>query len=128
LAIVVVVTNVGLGILTNALEASGLGTVYLAVGTGAGVANVTDTAMSNEDTTTGRIAVTLSRTTTSVTNDTVTATVTVSFPVVNETVTETGLWTASSGGTLIYHRTGISQLVGPTAGVPSVQFIENIQF
>lgn len=128
MAIVVVVTNVGLGVLTSALEGAGLGTVYLAVGTGAGTANVTDVAMFTEDTTTGRTAVTLTRTTTSVTNDTVTATVTVGFPVVNETLTETGLWTALSGGILIYHRSGLTQPAGPTAGVPSIQFIENIQF
>jgi hypothetical protein len=126
-----VVTNGGLASLTtqlvNGASATGL-RLYLAVGTGSGTATVTDSAMFTEDTTTGRTLATFVQATKTVTNDSVLYSATLNFPAVNETITEVGLWTASTGGTLVYHRdlTGATQPAGPTAGVSSVTFNEEI--
>ena len=128
-----VITNLGLAKITGQLvsgaSTSGLA-LYLAVGTGAGTAAVTDVAMFTEDTTTGRTLATLTQTTKTVTNDTTQYSALLNFPVVNETITEVGLWTASSGGVLVYHRdlTGATQPAGPTAGVSSVTFNEQITY
>lgn len=121
-----VVTNNGLAFLAEALIGAGVGTLYLAVGTGAGVVSATDTAMFDEDTVTGRTAVALATILTNHPNDTVQATVAVGFPVINETLTEVGLWTAASGGTLIYHRDTVDRVVGPSHSVTSVTFTEQI--
>lgn len=121
-----VVTNNGLAQLTSALTGAGLGNIYLAVGTGAGTAAAGDTAMFTEDTTTGRTLTTQSRVTKTVTNDTVQFVATVNFPSINETLTEVGLFTASTGGTMIYHRDSVNTTVGPTNGTTAVTFTEQI--
>lgn len=121
-----VVTNSGLAQLTSALTGSGMSAVWLAIGTGAGTANVADTAMFTEDTTTGRTSCTITRVTKNVTNDTVQFAATVSFPSINETLTEVGLFTASTSGTMYYHRDGVATTVGPTNGTTAVSFTEQI--
>lgn len=75
---------------------------YIAVGTGTTAANVADTTLETESATAGlsRAAGTMSRVTTSVTNDTAQATKT--FSVTGTVaVTESGLLNASSTGTLL---------------------------
>lgn len=102
-------------------------TFYMCIGTGAGTAAVTDTAMSTEDTTSGRHACTLSRTTTSFTNDTLNFTCN-SFPIgANETQTEIGVFDASSAGNMIAHATGYSNLVGSGNGVPTANIVFTVQ-
>ena len=122
------VTNSGLAQLTSALTGSGMGAVWLAIGTGAGTVAATDTAMFTEDTTTGRTSTTISRVTTNVANDTIQFVATVSFPSINETLTNVGLFTASTSGTMYYHRDGVNTVVGPTNGTTSVTFTEDIVF
>lgn len=126
MAIVSHTCNGGMAKIVSALEGSGIGTLYIAIGTGAGTAAVTDTAMSNEDTTTGRVAATLTQTTTTNTNDTLTATAAFTFGV-NETVTELGLWSASTGGTLLAHVTGLNIPVGASNSLPSGTIVLNVQ-
>lgn len=121
-----VLTNGGRAFFTAALMDAGLGTVYLAVGTGAGTAAATDTAMFDEDTVTGRHATTIAQATDLVLDDSLSFFVDIGFPVVNETVTEVGLWSAPTGGTLLYHRAPISVIVGPTNGTTSVAFTEEV--
>lgn len=129
MAIVAKVCNAGLPFLINALDGGQNGLVlYLAVGTGAGTADPTDTAIFTEDTSTARILCVLTRVTTNVPNDTLNAAATALFPSINETLTNLGLFDASAHntGNLYYIRTGLILAVGPTAGVSGVNFSEDI--
>lgn len=121
-------TQTGAAVMNNILDGGqALPTFYACIGTGAGVAAVTDTAMSIEDTTSARHACTLSRTTTSFTNDTWTFTCN-SFPVgANETMTEIGIFDALTGGNMIAHATGYSAAVGSGNGVPNINITVNVQ-
>ena len=75
---------------------------YIAIGTGTASASASDTALGTEITTGGgaRASATVSRVTTDVTNDTAQAVVTFNFTS-GFAVTETGLFNASSSGTML---------------------------
>ena len=98
------ITNAGFAGAAGRLMGSGAPAAftYIAVGTGATAANVTDTTLQTETATSGlsRVAGTASLVTTTVTNDTaqLTTTFTVSGTVA---VTESGVLNASSSGTLL---------------------------
>lgn len=98
------ITNAGRAIISGLINGSGspAAFTYIAVGTGTTAAATSDTALQTEVSTSGlsRVAGTVSRVTTSITNDTaqVTTTFTVSGSVA---VTEAGLLNASSTGTLL---------------------------
>jgi hypothetical protein len=101
------VTNAGFALNAGLLSGVGTPTVigYIALGTGTTAAAVTDTALQAEITTGGlaRASATKSLVTTSVTNDTAqllyTFTASASFA-----VTESGIFNASSAGTLFAHQ------------------------
>jgi hypothetical protein len=78
---------------------------YVAIGTGATAAAVTDTALQAEITTNGggRGAATVSRTTTTVTNDTARLIITWSFSG-SLAITESGILNAASSGVLATHQ------------------------
>lgn len=98
-----VVTDSGLAILTNRMKGAGTEPNFSAVGTGAGTAAVGDTTLFTENGTSfnpdGRVTGTSSRTTTTKSMDSyqVVATHTADASV---TVTNAGLFDASSGGNL----------------------------
>lgn len=101
------ITNAGFAGAAGRLMGSGAPAAftYIAVGTGATAANVTDTALQTETTTSGlaRVSGTVSLVTTTVTNDT--AQVTNTFSVTGTVaVTESGVLNASSSGTLLCHQ------------------------
>ena len=73
---------------------------YIAVGTGTTSASATDTALENE---TDRQAATGTLTTTSVTDDTMQ--LVASFTGINATITEAGVFNASTGGTMLARQT-----------------------
>lgn len=107
-----VITNLGKRVITSLMRADGTYSepLYIAWGTGSGTASATDTALftaAPEARTTG----TSSTATTTTTNDTyrITGRVTATA---SRTITEVGLLTASTGGTLYQHSdfSGISLL------------------
>lgn len=93
-----VVTNAGLAIITNRMIGSGTEPKWVAMGTGAGTAAVSDTTLFTE--VESRTDGTSSRTTTTATNDTyrVVGTITATA---SRSVTNAGLFDASSGGNLL---------------------------
>jgi hypothetical protein len=98
------VTNAGFALAAGRLNGSGApaAATFIAVGTGATAANVTDTTLQTETATSGlsRASATASLVTTSVTNDT--AQLTNTFTVTGTVaVTESGVLNASSSGTLL---------------------------
>lgn len=97
------VTNTGFAAMASRWNGSGgeAAFTYIGVGTGTTAANVADTTLETETTTSGlsRAAGTASRTTTTVTNDT--AELTHTFSVTGTVaVTECGIFNAASGGVL----------------------------
>ena len=101
------VTNAGFAGMASRCNGDGAEAVftYIAVGTGATAANVTDTTLETETAASGlsRAAGTASRKTTDVTNDT--ASLTKTFTVTGTVaVTESGVLNASSAGTLLSHQ------------------------
>lgn len=85
-------------------DATGTPFTYLAVGTSSTAVAVTDTTLNAEivDSGLARVAATVSRTTTTVTNDTYQATYTWTASG-TKTVEEIGVFSASSGGVLLSH-------------------------
>lgn len=101
------VTNAGKAAIAGLVGNTGSITAftYLAVGTSSTAVAVTDTTLGAEITDTGlaRTVATVSRTTTSVTNDTLTLTYTWTATG-SKTVQEIGILNASSGGVLLAHK------------------------
>lgn len=93
-----VVTDAGRDIITNRIKGSGTEPSYVAWGTGAGTAAVTDTTLFTEAAE-SRVAGTSTRETTSVTNDTyqVTGTITSAS---SQTITNAGLFDAATTGNM----------------------------
>lgn len=112
-----VITNAGLDIITNRLKGAGTEPNYVAWGTGAGTAAVANTTLFTEAAE-ARVAGTSTRQLTTVANDTyqVVATMTSES---SQTITNAGLFDASSGGNLF--------LKGDFAGV-ALNLGESIQF
>jgi len=93
-----VVTNAGRSIITNRIRGLGTEPLYVAWGTGAGTAAVTDTTLFTESAE-ARTAGTSSQQTTSVTNDTYQVVGTVTATAVRA-ITNAGLFDASTAGNL----------------------------
>lgn len=116
------ITNAGFALAAGLLNGSGspAAATYIAVGTGATAANVTDTTLQTETATSGlsRAAGTVSLVTTTVTNDT--AQILKSFSVSGTVaVTESGVLNAASTGTLLCRQvfTAINVVNGDTLQV-----------
>lgn len=88
---------------------------YIAVGTSSTAVSATDTALNAEITDTGlqRASATVTRTTTSVTNDTYRASLTFTATG-SKTIEEVGIFNASSGGTMLSHALTTSKSVANT--------------
>jgi len=120
-----VVTNAGLGLVTSRLgSAASAVPDYVAWGTGAGTAAVTDTTLFTEASE-ARVQGTITQQTTNTANDTyqVVATITVSGS--GKTITNAGLFNASSSGTMLMKGdfTGVALDVGE-----SIQFTMQVVF
>ena len=101
------ITNAGRSIISGLINGPGspVAFTYIAVGTGTTAASTPDTTLQTESSTSGlsRAAGTVSKVTTSITNDT--AQVTNTFSVTGSVaVTEAGLLNAASSGTLLAHQ------------------------
>lgn len=103
MAIVTVVNNGGKGYITGLLAAQ---TFYMAWGTGATGAAITNTTISTESSDESRVSTTNTQATTTTTNDTLVMTATNTCAVGSKTITNFGVLTASSSGTLIEQTTG----------------------
>lgn len=118
-----VVTNAGKGIITNRLKGAGTEPNYLAWGTGAGTAAITDTTLFTESTE-ARVAGTSTQQTTTTTNDTyqVVGTMTAAGA---RTITNAGLFDASTSGNLFMKGdfTGVALNTGD-----SIAFTMKVQF
>lgn len=111
-----IITNAGkaqLALLAG--DATATPFTYLAVGTSATAVAATDTTLTAEITDTGlaRVAGTVSRVTTTVTNDTLQVTYTWTATG-NKTVEEVGLFNASSAGTMLGHALTTSKVLANT--------------
>lgn len=118
-----VVVNGGKTIIVNRLMGSGTEPKYLGWGTGAGTAAVGDTALFTAAAE-SRVTGTSSAVTTSTTNDTyqVTGTITSSS---GQSITNVGLWDASSGGDLFVH---IDHGSTPLLAGESIAYTIGVQF
>lgn len=121
-----VITNAGQAIVTNLVTGIG-GTVpkFVAWGTGAGTAGVTDTTLFTESTDEARTSGTESRVTTTVTNDTKQTVGTITVVTAGKTITNVGLFDASTTGNLYFKSdfTGLALLVGD-----SITFTIKVKF
>jgi hypothetical protein len=110
-----VITNAGQAINANLVSGLG-GTVpgYVAWGTGAGTTAVTDTTLFTESTEEARTNGTKSRVTTTVTNDTYQLVGTITVVTSNKTITNVGIFDASTSGNLFFKSdfTGLALLIG----------------
>lgn len=109
------IVNAGQAIVTNLVSGLG-GTVpkFLAWGTGAGTTAATDTTLFTETTDETRQTATVSRVNTTVTNDTVQFVATQTVLTSGKTITNVGLFDASSSGNLYFKSdfTGLALNVG----------------
>jgi hypothetical protein len=121
-----VFSNTGKAITTNLVSGIG-GTVpkYIAWGTAAGTAANTDTTLFTESADEARTSGTVSRVTTSVTNDTLQVTGTMTVASNNKTITNAGLFDASSSGNLYMKGdfTGLALNIGD-----SIAFTMKVQY
>lgn len=121
-----VITNGGQAIVTNLVSGIG-GTVpkYVAWGTGAGTAAATDTTLFTESTDETRTSGTVSRVTTTVTNDTYQVVGQITVATSGKTITNVGLFDASTSGNLYFKSdfTGLALLVGD-----SITFTIKVKF
>jgi hypothetical protein len=110
-----VITNAGQAIVSNLMSGLG-GTVpkYVAWGTGAGTAAAADTTLFTESTEETRTTGTPTRVTTTVTNDTLQIAGTITVATSNKTITNVGLFDATTTGNLYFKSdfTGLALLIG----------------
>ena len=121
---VVVVTNVGLGIVTNRLKGSGTEPNYLHWGTGGTAAADTNTALQTPRAE-SRVAGTSTLQTTSTTNDTYQVVGTLTASGTAGAIVEAGLFDASTGGNLFLRAT--FDVINVSVG-DSIQFTIKTQF
>lgn len=109
-----VYTNKGKDITTNRLNSAGTIPQYIAWGTGAGTAAITDTTLFTESTEEARTSGTVSRVTTTVANDTFQVVGTITVVTSGKTITNAGLFDASTVGNLFMKGdfTGIVLAIG----------------
>lgn len=109
-----VITNAGKAIVANRILGSGTEPAYGGWGTGAGTAAAADTTLFTESADEARDAATTSRVTVTVTNDTYQAVTEQVCASSGKTITNSGLFDASSAGNLFIHTdfTGVVLAVG----------------
>lgn len=109
-----VIVNGGQAIVSNRMIGSGTTPNYVAWGTGAGTAAASDTTLFTESSEETRTNGTASRVTTTVTNDTFQVVGTITVATSNKTITNVGLFDASSSGNLYFKSdfTGLALLIG----------------
>lgn len=121
-----VIVNGGQAVVINLVSGLG-GTVpkYVAWGTGAGTAAATDTTLFTESTDETRTSGTVSRVTTTVTNDTYQVVGTITVATANKTITNVGLFDASTSGNLYFKSdfTGLALNIGD-----SITFTIKVKF
>lgn len=119
-----VFTHAGKAIVTNRIKGSGTEPNYVAWGTGAGTAAAADTTLFTEASE-ARVAGTSTQQTTSTTNDTYRVVGTITCAGSGKTITNAGLFDASSSGNLLVKSdfTSLALNVGD-----SIQFTFNLQF
>lgn len=119
-----VFTNAGKALTTNRLKGSGTEPNYVAWGTGAGTAAAADTTLFTEASE-ARVAGTSTQQTTAVTNDTYQVVGTLTCAGAGKTITNAGLFDASSAGNMAMKGdfTGIALNVGD-----AIQFTMKIAF
>lgn len=119
-----VFTNSGKALVTNRLKGGGTEPKYIAWGTGAGTAAATDTTLFTEASE-SRVAGTSTQETTTTTSDTYQVVGTMTVAGSGKTITNVGLFDASTGGNLLMKSdfTGIALNVGE-----SIQFTQKLQF
>lgn len=121
-----VFTNAGKAIVTNLVSALG-GTCpkWIAWGTGAGTAGITDTTLFTESAEEARTVGTPTRVTTTVTNDTLQIAGTITVVTSNKTITNAGTFDALTTGNLCVKGdfTGLALLIGD-----SIAFTIKLQF
>lgn len=119
-----VYTHAGKAITTNRLKGSGTEPNYVAWGTGAGTAAVTDTTLFTEASE-SRTVGTSTQQTTSQTNDTYQVVGTITCAGSGKTITNAGLFDAAASGNLLMKGdfTGVALNVGE-----SIQFTMKLQF
>jgi hypothetical protein len=121
-----VIVNGGQAIVTNLVSGIG-GTVpkFVAWGTGAGTAAAADTTLFTESTDESRTSGTVSRVTTTVTNDTYQVVGTITVATANKTITNVGLFDASTAGNLYFKSdfTGLALSIGD-----SITFTIKVKF
>lgn len=117
-------TTAGKGIVTDRIKGSGTEPAYVAWGTGAGTAAIGDTTLFTEASE-ARTLGTSTQQTTSVTNDTYRVVGTITVAGSGKTITNAGLFDASTSGNLLVKSdfTGLALNVGD-----SIQFTFNLQF
>jgi hypothetical protein len=111
-----VLTNSGKSILTNPLADAGNVPAYLAAGTGAGSAAVTDTTLFSE-LSQPRVPCAVSRVTTDTTNDTYRTAGTITNVGSIATITNVGIFDAASGGNLLAKADGVGQTIDTNEGL-----------
>lgn len=118
-----VLTNAGKAIISNRVKGGGTEPSYVAWGTGAGTAAVTDTTLFTEAAE-ARVACTTTQQTENVTNDTYQAVGTITSSSA-QTITNAGLFDASTGGNLFVKAdfTGV-----PLSSSESIQFTFRVTF
>lgn len=119
-----VFTNSGKALVTNRLKGGGTEPKYIAWGTGAGTAAATDTTLFTEASE-SRVAGTSTQETTTTTSDTYQVVGTMTVAGSGKTITNVGLFDASTGGNLLMKSdfTGIALNVGE-----SIQLTQKLQF
>ncbi len=119
-----VYTNAGKAITTNRIKGSGTEPAYVAWGTGAGTAAATDTTLFTEASE-ARVLGTSTQQTTTVTNDTYQVVGTLTVAGSGKTITNAGLFDASTGGNMLMKGdfTGVALNVGE-----SIQFTMKLSF
>lgn len=120
-----VITNAGQAIVTNRMISAGTEPKFVAWGTGAGTAAITDTTLFTESTDESRTSGTSSRVTTTVSNDTYQVVGTITVATAGKTITNVGLFDASTSGNLYFKSdfAGLALLVGD-----SITFTIKVKF
>lgn len=120
-----VIVNGGQAIVTNRMISAGTEPKYVAWGTGAGTAAITDTTLFTESTDEARTNGTSSRVTTTVTSDTYQVVGTMTVVTTNKTITNVGLFDAVTTGNLYFKSdfTGLALLIGD-----SITFTIKVKF
>lgn len=118
------VVNTGKAIVTNRIKGSGTEPAFVAWGTGAGTAAATDTTLFTEASE-ARVSGTSTQQTTTTTSDTYRVVGTMTVAGSGKTITNVGLFDASTSGNLFFKSdfTGLALNVGD-----SIAFTINVQF